>query len=415
MKQKITLLSILCLFATATPAQATDQDIAMGSRERVENLFSYPNNCSNVCVIDETLETTAAKYLTQSLQRDGFTNTSVTVSTTKSCSNDGHDIMVAHYSGDALPAGYDNVMQNFFLNGDKAFTGANQINQDKKWAFNWRFFFPVGLAMYNQKSVQLLHFPPDYSLEEKQDYLNSKTSQRWEALLEVNGIPTAQVPLFEAIIDIAPIAAPASAGSTLTQTYSYFDNYLNTMLPLRLTGGKPQTAPRPMVAYGAPVRDWVKSHFKLDLPVLTTGTITLPNSSAKVPMLGANHPSYIWYAVQNTKDPYGRGVYVMKQDLASACWQASMGNDSTQDTQAVLTGCITKWNDPANQKEVCLLVETQALGKSQAEAEAFCKDKLTTPAPSMAAPAPSRAPMPEHEPDSAAPWNKFGHFEHLAP
>ncbi|MBF0127051.1 MAG: hypothetical protein HQM02_07555, partial [Magnetococcales bacterium] len=300
MNRTLPLLGVLCgLLAATTPARADELDVPLGSRQRVENLFSYPNNCNNVCLIDEPLETTVGKFLTQSLQRDGFTKTTVTISSSQECSNASHDILVAHYSGNPLPAGYNALMQNFFTNGDQAFAASNKLLADKKWEYNWRFYLPLGMAMYNHRSVQLLHFPPDYSLEQTQDYLISKTSQRWEALLEVNGVAKADVPLHEAIIDIAPIAANASAGGTLSATYHDYNDYVNAMLPLRLTGGKPQAAPRPMVAYGAPVRSWLKTHFKLDLPVMTTGTITLADSGAKIPVLGANHPSYIWYAVQN--------------------------------------------------------------------------------------------------------------------
>ncbi|MBF0182445.1 MAG: hypothetical protein HQM03_20710 [Magnetococcales bacterium] len=413
MKKRISSMAGLCgllLASTITPLWA-DQEILLGPRKRVENLFSYPNNCNNVCFIDETLETTVTKYLTQSLQRDNFINTQVTVSATQECSNADHDVLVAHYSGDPLPEGYAPVMQSFFLDGDKAYEASNRLLADKKWAYNWRFFLPVGLAMYNQKSVQLLHFPPDYSLEQVQDYLNSKTSKRWEDLLVQNGVKAEDVALYEAIIDIAPIAAPSDAGSALSGTYGYYKDYVNAMLPLRLLKGKTPTAPRPMVAYGAPVRDWLKSYYQLSLKVLDTGTITLSDSGAKVPVLGANHPSYIWYAVQNAKDPYKTGVSVMKQDLASACWQAKMGNDPKIDPTATINGCVATWNQPDKQYQVCMLVETQALGKSEEESKKFCQN----PPPSRVAPATTAAAPEIHESDDKAPWDQFGHFEHLAP
>ena len=72
-------------------------------------------------------------------------------------------------------------------------------------------FLPLVLAVSNHRSVQLLHFPPDYA----QDYLGSKTSQRREDLLKANGVPLEEVTLYESILDIAPIAAPSNAAQTL--------------------------------------------------------------------------------------------------------------------------------------------------------------------------------------------------------
>lgn len=56
-----------------------------------------------------------------------------------------------------------------------------------------------------------------------------------------------------------------------------------------------------------------------------------PQPGAQVPVLGANHPSAIWYAAD--KDSHGgdqdaadaAGLKMMGQDLTAACWQAGMG------------------------------------------------------------------------------------------
>ena len=51
----------------------------------------------------------------------------------------------------------------------------------------------------------------------------------------------------------------------------------------------------PMVAFGAPVRNWIKQQYGATVNVLGLATIS-PSEGMKVPVLGSNHPSYIWYA-----------------------------------------------------------------------------------------------------------------------
>lgn len=81
------------------------------------------------------------------------------------------------------------------------------------------------MALENRRSVELLHFPPDYSLTHYQDYLKSNTTDRWAELLTFNGVDATQTPAYQTIVDIAPIAAPASAGKDLEGVYSYFNDY----------------------------------------------------------------------------------------------------------------------------------------------------------------------------------------------
>ncbi|PNB71323.1 hypothetical protein C1X30_34915, partial [Pseudomonas sp. FW305-BF6] len=82
-----------------------------------------------------------------------------------------------------------------------AYNGANKLSADGKWTYNWYLFLPLGMALENRKSVELLHFPPDYSLTQAQGYLESKTTDRWAALLTANNIPADQTPAYQTIID----------------------------------------------------------------------------------------------------------------------------------------------------------------------------------------------------------------------
>ena len=104
------------------------------------------------------------------------------------------------------------------------------------------------------------------------------------------------VTLYEAILDIAPIAAPASAGSSLGDTYEYFEPYVLDMLPVLL-----KNQHLPIVAYGSPVRHWVSSYYNLNkFGVNSVDTIKVTDTIS-VPILGANHPSYIWYAINRAE------------------------------------------------------------------------------------------------------------------
>jgi hypothetical protein len=185
---------------------------------------------------------------------------------------EGNDLY-AMISG--VPDGYGKPLNALLDAGDLAYNGASKLNADAKWQYSWYLFLPLGMALENRKSIELLHFPPDYSLTQAQDYLRSATTDRWATLLTDNGILAEQTPGYQTIIDIAPITAPASAG---------------------------KGASLPMVAFGAPVRNWIKQQYGINVPVLGLGSIS-PSEGRKVAVLAANHPSYIWYAAD--KANYG--------------------------------------------------------------------------------------------------------------
>jgi hypothetical protein len=320
--------------------QADDVQVSLGSSERVTRLFAYPNNCSVICYRDWTLEQTAEHYLTQSLERDGYADATVKVS-------QNGDILTASFSG--VPADYGTPLSNLLAAGDSAFDGASKLNSDGKWQYSWYFFLPLGMALDNRKSVELLHFPPDYSLTQAQDYLESKTTDRWASLLTENGVAATETPAYQTIIDIAPIAAPASAGSD---------------------------TPLPMVAFGGPVRTWVNSQYKVNIGVLGLDEIT-PVPGQNVPVLGANHPSYIWYAAdpQNYGGDQAKadaaGLKVMGQDISAACWQAGMGQNPSADPQQTLNSCTQKWQ-VTDQVQTCELFYTSIRNLTPPQAQAKC-------------------------------------------
>ncbi|MFK3799953.1 hypothetical protein [Pseudomonas sp. NPDC088444] len=383
MKKTAALSATLAALTLSLYAHA-DVDVKLGSKERVTRLFAYPNNCNVICFRDWSLEKTVEHYLTQSVQRDGYTSATVHVV------NDTNEL---HAKISGVPDDYGKPLTQLLDAGEKAYDGAKKLNADGKFAYNWYLFLPLGMALENRKSVELLHFPPDYSLTQAQDYLRSATTDRWAALLTDNGIAADQTPAFQTIIDIAPIAAPANAGKDLEGVYGYFNDYQTTMVKEVSLSAKGTSLP--MVAFGAPVRSWLKEQYKVEVPVLGLATIS-PVSGQNVSVIGSNHPSYIWYAAD--KSNYGgdetkadeAGLKVMGQDLSAACWQAGMGQKPDNDAAALLKQCTTQWQ--VTQKvETCKLFYTSIRNLTPDQAAAKCRtgsvgrqlDQLRKPLPEM--------------------------------
>jgi hypothetical protein len=386
---KLTRLSFTLAALTLSAVVHADITVPLGTPQRVTRLFAYPNNCNVICFRPWTLEQTVEHYLNQSLQRDGYSRGKVSVKTE-------HDQVLATFSG--VPDGYGQPLTALLDTADLAYQGASKLNGDGKWQFNWYLFLPLGMALENRKSIELLHFPPDYSLTHFQDYLESATTDRWATLLTANGIPATQTPEYQTIIDIAPIAAPATAGKDLEGVYGYFTDYQTRMVKeLSLHAG----GALPMVAFGAPVRSWIKQQYGQTVGVLGLAQIS-PVDGSKVAVLGANHPSYIWYAAN--PDTYDgdeqkadeAGLKVMGQDLSAACWQASMGQKPASDPNVQLKGCMNTWQ-VTRKEQTCELFYTSIRELTPEQANAKCAQpaiktqlrqlKGTVPASSVDAPA----------------------------
>ena len=386
---KLAALTLAAL-TLSTTAHA-DANLKLGTTERVTRLFAYPNNCNVICFRNWTLEQTVEHYLTQSVQRDGYGDAKVLVKT---------DNGQLHAEIIGVPNGYEKPLAALLDAGDLAYNGASKLNADGKWAYSWYLFLPLGMALENRKSVELLHFPPDYSLTQAQDYLRSATTDRWATLLTANGIPAGQTPGYQTIIDIAPIAAPSNAGKDLEGVYGYFKDYQTTMVKevsLNASG-----AALPMVAFGAPVRNWIKEQYGQTVNVLGLVQIT-PDNGVKVPVLGSNHPSYIWYAADPASytgsDAQAKadaaGLKVMGQDLSAACWQAAMGRQPDSNPDVELNTCRQTWQ-VAQKEKTCELFYTsirnlspqQAVGKCATASIVSQLKQLKAPAPATAKPAP---------------------------
>ncbi|EJM76760.1 hypothetical protein [Pseudomonas sp. GM55] len=386
---KLAALTLAAL-TLSTTAHA-DANLKLGTTERVTRLFAYPNNCNVICFRNWTLEQTVEHYLTQSVQRDGYGDAKVLVKT---------DNGQLHAEIIGVPNGYEKPLAALLDAGDLAYNGASKLNADGKWAYSWYLFLPLGMALENRKSVELLHFPPDYSLTQAQDYLKSATTDRWATLLTANGIPAEQTPAFQTIVDIAPIAAPSNAGKDLEGVYSYFNDYQTTMVKNVSLHSSGETLP--MVAFGAPVRNWIKQQYGSTVNVLGLATIS-PSDGMKVRVLGSNHPSYIWYAADpanySGNDAKAKadaaGLKVMGQDLSAACWQAVMGRQPDSNADVELKTCTQTWQ-VAEKEKTCELFYTSIRDLTPGQAAAKCSTaaiqlqlkQLKAPVPATALPAP---------------------------
>ena len=364
MYSSVRLLLGLTILGTSAAAVA-DAQLNLGNQERVTRLFAYPNNCTVICFRNWTLEQTVEHYLTQSVQRDGYPGATVRVS---------RDNDTLHADIQGVPPHYSQPLQALLDTGELAYQGASRLNSDGKWAYNWNLFLPLGMALENRRSIELLHFPPDYSLTQAQDYLRSNTTDRWATLLTFNGVPAEHTPAYQTIIDIAPIAAPANAGKDLEGVYDYFKDYQVRMVK-EVTRSHSGTS-LPMVAFGAPVRSWIKQQYGPTLNVLGLVSIN-PGAGHQVPVLGANHPSAIWYAAdkKNNEDDQDKadqaGLKMMGQDLSAACWQAGMGRNPAADAEATLQACTQKWQVTAK-KQTCELFFRTIRDMTPEQARAKC-------------------------------------------
>lgn len=365
------------LVAASGVAAAQTATVTLGSEARVKALYSYPNNCadSTVCTTP-SLEETVTHYLKQGLERDGYSNSTVVVRRGKG------PTYTATFTGAAART-YPKALQAFLKAGDMALADARGVAASKtaagnsgNWPYGWRFFLPVGLAMVNHPTVELLHFPPDYSLTEKQDYLNSATTNRWAGLLVANDVKPESVDAYQAIIDINPIAAPANDGKKFDAIEGAFSDYIITMLNQWTASAATPHRGKALVAFGSPVRVWLGKLLGHPLNVDEVAILNLPSEKTvtAVPVIGANHPSQIFYTAWNDTDPktenFPKGMQVMTQDLIAACWQAGMGKAPASDPQKMVTDCTHKWQTSTEQ--VCMLLETTIYDKTPEVAKPIC-------------------------------------------
>ncbi|SCK30713.1 hypothetical protein [Vogesella sp. LIG4] len=360
--QKALLAALLACLPLAS--FASDVEVDLGKRDDIAKLFSYPNCQQNCPAPAPSLEMTVSHWLMQNTLRDASA-TNAKVAPAVEVRNDSDHIKATIRNAPADD--YGTVIQSYLAIGQLGYQGAQAVQQAGIWQSDWRFFLTLGMAMRNHRTVQLLHFPPDTVLNDSQDYLTAATTLRWAQVLGYNGMNVRDNGLYQTIADIAPIAAPASAGSALTGTYSYFSQYTAALLNSWTAPAPGGSTVRPMVALGGPARAWFAQQYlpegsKFD--VLQLAKVDIGNNK-QVPVLGGNHPSYIWYAGSDQE-----GIAIMGQDLEVACWQNTMGQKPDGDAQGVLDSCKTTWQNDSNM--VCRLYYTSIKNMSAADAKAKC-------------------------------------------
>lgn len=340
--------------------------IALGQVQDVARLFSYPNNFNEVGFLQQSLPETVETWIKSSLARDGFAaSAKVSIQGTA---------VVLDLDGPGEQA-YAALLPVYLAAGQLGLNGCMAVNAAKQWLYNWRFVLPNGLAMAQHVSVQLLHFPPDYVLERDQDYLQAHTTLRWADCLVENGANPAETARYQTIVDIAPIAAPSDAGALLQGFYDKFTPYIQALLKLWLPRADGKI--RPMVAFGSPVKQWLKATFNLDVKVLGVAKLQVAPGLV-APILGSNHPSFIYNAVKEPPagpggaTPLVRGMRIMQQDLIAAGWQVRMAANPDADPDTTLSDLTAYWSDPARQGRICELTQQQAFDKTAGEAQQLC-------------------------------------------
>lgn len=328
-------------------------------RERAKRLFSSIN-----VQTPELPEQTVAWWLSESLRRDNILDTTLTVAPK------GDDIAVSLVGLSATR--YAGRIKQFLDLGEKAYAGVLKLKEAKVWHDDeWRFLLPLGLPLMNHRTVQLLHFPPIAVLTAYADYLKVPTTVRWSEMLARNGAKDTDA--YQAIADIAPVAMPEKGGDQIDSIPFVYDvtfkAYIDALIEF---WAGDETCPRPMVAFGGPVRNYISNHYLdgRDFSVLRYERIKLDNG-VEIPTLAANHPSKFYLAIvsilrssrdladpQKIKTAVCRGIEITRQDLIAACWQVLMA-EGNADGEATLNYCKERWGDKKRNREICQIVVEQ--------------------------------------------------------
>jgi hypothetical protein len=210
-----------------------------------------------------------------------------------------------------------------------------------------------------------MDFPP-VSLIKKQDYLNSKTTNRWWELLQLNGVAVPELARFSCIVDIVPVAAPANDGKALDVSGIYegpFDDYSLALLEL-FSDRSNSTRRRPLMALGLPIHKWIQRLWNQSFGILEVGVVQLP-SGESAPVIASNHPSFFFYAssvYDSQPDADARnlaaGLASMKQDIVAAAWHTDLGAMPESDPSVALAAAKAKW--AGREPELIEVVRKQA-------------------------------------------------------
>jgi hypothetical protein len=329
--------------------------IRLGTLADAKSLFTYPNDGHE----QQTLAETVRHWMAASISREGISPFDVALRSVS-------DVYEIHVTCPDQPTAtaVEVYYQPFFDLGVVGRDLAEEFKATGSWNASWKFLLPLGLSLVNSRAVEIMDFPP-LSLITKQDYLNSKTTNRWWELLTINGVSDADKTRFTSIVDIVPVAAPANHGRILDESGIYegpFDEY---SLPLLDLFSRPSTGQmrRPLVALGLPIRKWIERLWGKQLDILDVDTISVSDTDTS-PVIASNHPAFFFYAVRSNSGPdadrrnLAAGLAVMKKDIVAAYWHAQMGKNHKTDPDQVLHDGSAEWAN--REAELLDLVKKQA-------------------------------------------------------
>jgi hypothetical protein len=364
--------------------------VSIGTAERLEKLYSYPNDPTS----GESLSETILHWFNQTLQRDGFAAEGATASVR--VEGDQYYLDIA---GPAEVAEYGKRLPQFLDHGWDALGVVEKLKtetttwpeglaiptENRVWdpqnTGQWRFFLPLGMAMIRQRTLNFFHYPPIRLLNAMRDYLDDPVPVRLIELMEVNGVTgDAEAWLYSTVMDGAPIAAPDDQGTQYIPhkppvhliPIAHFHEYQKAQVNLLLdTSAASEDHTIPIVVFGSPARASFKELYGVKPSSRKAATIEIIPGK-KTAVLGSGHP-YRFYAQAQIDDATGANVgsgriipnkcadavQVMVDDLVVVRWQCQMAQDPTQDPQVVLDQCRQYWESPERAAEVCRLVQHQ--------------------------------------------------------
>ena len=350
-------------------------------------------------------------FTKSSLTHDGIMFDSVTVEFDGSKSA----YVVAIATSDPNASLYSTVHPKSVDNYISAEIGAARcVNADDCWNKNnthkdepWAFLPPLGLPMVMQRSALMLNYPPVDALTKK-DYLDNFTMNRWSNVLKAVGIenPT----LYEAIVDIRPIAAPGS-GTTenLPDAQKYFNNkneaiggyYINPQLSLTVDPDPESSSHKntlPLIVLGTPAREEWNTITGAGEEVLKTGTATIPGASKPTPYILGNHPDLTTYQccpgdTSSSCDSHDL-ITDEEVDMQIACWTQAISANPDADPDTTLANCKEKWvtnRSPQDDLTFCAqarIDSNECFGKDIdfATAVNYCKSHDNKPCATYACP-----------------------------
>jgi hypothetical protein len=352
-------------------------EIKLGPWDEMADLFSWDASSG----VD--LRDLIAHDMNQTMQRDGLLGSWADVYT------DGDALSLKISAPFEAVKGYARIIPAFIA---AARLGFEAYSQHRAEILRGKliFYLPVGLPMLRTKSVQLLHYPP-YEARTYSDYLYSPTNRRWESLLGYNDYPPNGVTWLERICDAVPLAGPGSDATVINEVESYFITYGKTMLGALLNQSGSHT--QPVVAYGSPAHEWLKSAFPTQVKptpkLFTVLQLRVGQGRAVTPVLCANHPSeFLFFDEPHYKNGDSTGVLaqpnggqpshgkpinpkrwafdIMMQDLIAARWQAYMAEHWDADPVKALHEAKAHWEGNRKRVEEIVAAQEEEFGYAKA-------------------------------------------------